>query len=333
MLSASDPTLPAGEPPRPVCQRCGRSVDKDAIGTQVGLCHCMICEVYACRRCWADADGTCPSCGVRYAPAALLAVGAAADAGVATAADAGVATTVGPAGDAGVATAVVTGAVVAGAGGSSAPGRRPDIRAPLAIGTLVVALALLGLAFGGPLGSTAGSLEATPTPALGVVASAASDATGSPSVAPSGDAIATRKPSSVPTSTDRATPDGTATTDDASREPPRATATATPAGRSGPTPPPAATPTPTPVPTPTPTPTATPRPTPTPSPTPSCKLVPNLVGSTVTAARAAWTVAGFTGALQQVRGPNSWYVKSQDPLAGACVAVSSSMSVTTAKTP
>ena len=78
---------------------------------------------------------------------------------------------------------------------------------------------------------------------------------------------------------------------------------------------------------------ATPRPTPTPAPTPSCKEVPNLVGSTVTAARAAWTAAGFTGALQQVRRPNLWYVKSQDPSAGACVAVSSSMSVTTAKTP
>ena len=156
MLSAPDPTLPAGEPPRPVCQRCGRSVDKDAIGAQVGLCHCMICEVYACRWCWADGDGTCPSCGVRYAPAAVLAVAAG--------------------GRPGVATAVVAGAVVAGAGGpstgavvaSAGPstvGRRPDIRAPLAIGTLVVALALLGLAFGGPLGSTAGSTEATPTPA------------------------------------------------------------------------------------------------------------------------------------------------------------------------
>ena len=131
----------------------------------------------------------------------------------------------------------------------------------------------------------------------------------------------------MPTSTDRATPDGTTTTDGATPEPPAATAT--PAGRSGPTPPPTATPPPTPIPTPK----ATPRPTPTPAPTPSCKEVPNLVGSTVTAARAAWTAAGFTGALQQVRGPNSWYVKSQDPSAGACVAVSSSMSVTTAKTP
>ena len=200
MLSAPDPALPAGEPPRPVCQRCGRSVDKDAIGAQVGLCHCMVCEVYACRWCWADADGTCPSCGVRYAPAALLAVG--------------------PADDPGVATAVVAGAVgLAGASGSAMAVRRPDIRAPLAIGTLVVALAVLGLAFGGPLGSTAGSIEATPTPALAVIAGDAQNATGSPAAAPSGDAIASETPSAVPTSTARV-PEATAAPDGSTPEPP-----------------------------------------------------------------------------------------------------------------
>ena len=55
-------------------------------------------------------------------------------------------------------------------------GRRPDIRAPLAIGTLVVALALLGLAFGGPLGSTAGRRSDT-APALAVIASDGSNPT------------------------------------------------------------------------------------------------------------------------------------------------------------
>ena len=301
MLSAPEPTLPPGQPPPPVCQRCGRSVEVGAIGAQVGLCHCMICEVYACRWCWADADGTCPSCGVRYAPAALLAVG--------------------PADDAGVASAVATGAVVAGAGGPSAPGRRPDIRAPLAIGTLVVALALLGLAFGGPLGSTAGFTEATPTPALAVVASPASDATGSPSVNPSVDAIASEAPIPRPTSRTRR-PDSTATTDGNTPEPPTAAPT------------PAATPAPTPRPTATPvrTPSPTPRPTPTPQPTPSCKVVPELVGSTVAAARAAWTAAGFTGAFSPL-GHNAAIVTKQNHAAGACLAPSTTVTVEYAKAP
>lgn len=313
MLSAPDPALPSGEPPRPVCQRCGRSVDESAIGAQVGLCHCMVCEVYGCRWCWADADGTCPSCGVRYAPAALLAVL--------------------PADDPAAATAVVAGAAaLAGGRGAAMAGRRPDIRAPLAIGTLVVALAVLGLAFGGPLGSTAGSIEVTPTPALAVIAGDESNAPGSPSAAPSGDAIASDHASSTPTSTDRtrggtATPDGTPTTDGSSPEPPAATAT--PAGRSGPTPPPTATPAPTPVPTPTPT----PRPTPTPDPTPSCEVVPNLVGSTVAAARTAWTAAGFTGSFAPAKGHDAWIVQTQSQGAGGCLPVATAITVTAARTP
>jgi len=300
VLSAPDPALPAGEPPRPVCQRCGRSVDEGAIGAQVGLCHCMVCEVYGCRWCWADADGTCPSCGVRYAPAALLAVG--------------------PADDTGPATAVVAGAVSLAGGSGPMAGRRPDIRAPLAIGTLVVALAVLGLAFGGPLGSTAGSIESTPTPALAIIASNEPNATGSPAAAPSG-AIASGAPSGAPTSTARVH-DSSAAPGGSTPEPLAVTPTSTPTA-------PTATPAPTPVPTPRPT----PRPTPTPSPTPSCKVVPNFVGMKVTQARTEWSGAGFTGALQQVRGPDSWYVKTQDPLSGACVSASSGMTVTTAKVP
>jgi hypothetical protein len=301
VLSAPDPALPPGEPPRPVCQRCGRSVDESTIGAQVGLCHCLVCEVYACRGCWADADGTCPSCGVRYAPAALRAVG--------------------PADDPGVATAVVTGAVVAGAGGPSTPGRRPDIRAPLAIGTLVVALALLGLAFGGPLGSTAGSTGATPTPALAVVASAASDPTSSPSAASPGDALASEAPTSVPISTARV-PDSTATTEGSTPTPP--TATSTPATTPAPTPRPTATRAPTPRPT--------PRPTPTPDPTPSCKVVPELVGSTVAAARTAWAAAGFTGTFNPA-GHNTAIVQKQNQTAGACLGASSTVTVEYAKAP
>ena len=194
-------------------------------------------------------------------------------------------------------------------------GRRPDIRAPLAIGTLVVALALLGLAFGGPLGSTVGSIGATPTPALAVIPSDASNATGSPSAGPSGDAIASEAPSGVPDSP--VAPDGS------TPEPPAAT----PDGRSGPTPPPTATPAPTPVPTPRPT----PRRTPTPSPTPSCKVVPNLVGSTVAAARTAWTAAGFTGALSPTLGHNAAIVTTQDRSVGACLAPSTTVTIEYAK--
>jgi hypothetical protein len=301
MLSAPDPGLPPGEPPRPVCQRCGRSVDEGAIGAQVGLCHCMICEVYACRWCWADGDGTCPSCGVRYAPAALLAVGQADELGVATAVVTGAVVA-----DAGEPS---TSAVVAGAGALSTLGRRPDIRAPLAIGTLVVALALLGLAFGGPLGSTAGSIGATPTPAFAVVAGTGSDATGSPSAAASsGDGIGSSAPSAVPTSTGRlpaSTP-----------EPP--TATPTPAVTSAPAPRTTATPVRTPRPT--------AKPTPTPQPTPTCKVVPQLVGSTVGAARAAWTAAGFTGAFSPL-GHNAAIVTKQNHAAGACLAASTTITV------
>jgi hypothetical protein len=305
VLSAPDPALPAGEPPRAVCQRCGRPVDEGAIGTQVGLCHCMVCEVYACRWCWADADGTCPSCGVRYAPAALLAVG--------------------PVDDPGVATAVVAGAVgLAGASGSAMAGRRPDIRAPLAIGTLVVALAVLGLAFGGPLGSTAGSIEATPSPALAVTDSDAPGATGSPAATPSGDAIASEAPSGVPTPTVRA-PGTTTAPDGSTPEPLAVTPTSIPTAT--PTPPPTATPAPTPVPTPRPT----PRPTPTPSPTPSCEVVPNLVGSTVAAARTAWTAAGFTGAFSPTLGHNAAIVTTQDRSVGACLAPSTTVTVGYAK--
>ena len=126
-------------------------------------------------------------------------------------------------------------------------GRRPDIRAPLAIGTLVVALALLGLAFGGPLGSTAGSTEATPTPALAVIASDASNPTGSPASAPSGDAIASQAPSTVPTST-ASGPEVTAAPDGSTPEPLAVTPTSTPIAT--PTPPPTATPAPTPCPRP-----------------------------------------------------------------------------------
>ena len=83
--------IPAsGEPPAAVCPRCGRRVDMATIGPRVGLCHCPVCEVYACRWCWAGAEDACPICGVSYGPAAVAprraAAAAVAGAGIAAAA-------------------------------------------------------------------------------------------------------------------------------------------------------------------------------------------------------------------------------------------------------
>src|SRR6478735_7638123 len=89
--------IPAsGEPPAAVCPRCGRRVDMATIGPRVGLCHCPVCEVYACRWCWAGAEDACPICGVSYGPAAVAprqaAAVAVAGAGIAAAATAAPAT-------------------------------------------------------------------------------------------------------------------------------------------------------------------------------------------------------------------------------------------------
>ena len=56
--------IPAsGEPPAAVCPRCGRRVDMATIGPRVGLGHCPVCEVYACRWCWAGAEDAVRSAG------------------------------------------------------------------------------------------------------------------------------------------------------------------------------------------------------------------------------------------------------------------------------
>jgi TadE-like protein len=73
-----------------------------------------------------------------------------------------------------------------------------------------------------------------------------------------------------------------------------------------------------------------------PTPTPggcSDKIVPNLVGQTVAAARAAWTLAGFTGAFSPSSGSNAETVTTQttSPLPsspGACLVATASVSVT-----
>lgn len=90
--------------------------------------------------------------------------------------------------------------------------------------------------------------------------------------------------------------------------------------------------TPTPAPTATPTPAGTPTPTATPTATPSCQVVPNLVGMTVSQARAAWTGAGFTGSFTPANGQTNKTVTNQvtSPASapGQCIAASASVTVT-----
>lgn len=98
------------------------------------------------------------------------------------------------------------------------------------------------------------------------------------------------------------------------------------------TPAPTATPTPTPTPSASSSPTPTPTPTPTASPTPSCRIVPNLVGLKVSAARSAWTAAGFTGSFSPSNGQNNKTVTNQvtnpSSAPGQCIAATASVTVT-----
>ena len=125
MSASVSGALPAsGAPPEPLCQHCGRRVDASAIGTSVGLCHCPSCQGYACRWCWAEAPGVCPMCAIPFSVAAAASV------------------------------AVHRPAAAAAA--------RPDRRAPVAAGTLVLAVALLALVLGGgtrPAGGVEGAVS------------------------------------------------------------------------------------------------------------------------------------------------------------------------------
>jgi Flp pilus assembly protein TadG len=110
--------------------------------------------------------------------------------------------------------------------------------------------------------------------------------------------------------------------------------TPSPAPTPVPTPSPSPSPSPTPTPAPTaaatPTPTATPLPTP--SPSPSCRLVPTLEGFTVSAARAKWTAAGFTGPFTPASGQTNKTVIKQTTnpasIPGDCIPPNSSVTVT-----
>lgn len=284
-----------GDPPPPFCPRCARAVDMASIGPQVGLCHCLSCQRYACRWCWLKARGRCPMCAAPYE---------------------------------------VWTAAAAGAGGTAVAARvarrrrKLDRRAAAAI-AMVAALAVVvswatASAFG-LMGAAGGADVRSSPPALngGDVSSANPSSSGGASGEPS--ASASGLPSGSPAVSARP-----GQTPSAGAETPAPGATPTPAATATPAVTPAPTPRTTPPPTPRPTPTPTPRPTPT--PTPGCIAVPNLVGLTVSAARNTWIGAGFTGDFSSTPTKNGNYiVDGQTPGAGACVAPASSMVVTSHK--
>ena len=71
-----------------------------------------------------------------------------------------------------------------------------------------------------------------------------------------------------------------------------------------------------------------PLPPPVPCTDPPNKVVPNLVGLTVSQARAAWTAAGFTGSFTPANGHNGQTVTGQIPDVGACRPPTQSVVVT-----
>jgi hypothetical protein len=301
-------TPASGEPPAPVCQRCGRRVDMEAIGPRVGLCHCPVCELYACPWCWAAADGGCPICAYSYAvaaiaPAAAVAAVAPAAAAAATAANAA---------------AAATAATAGGRPGTTTP-RPKDLRAPVAAGTIVLAIALLIINIGAafrPTGGLDGNLAGSETGGSASPSAAVSAASTGPTGFSPSPTAATTNPTASSTSGQAVGPP---------------TVPGTPAPTATPAPTPTPTPKPTPAPTPKPTPAPTPRPTPapTPQPTPACKTVPNLIGKTLAAARSAWKAAGFTGALTSTNGKKGQLiVQTQNRTPGACMPASTTITVT-----
>jgi hypothetical protein len=197
-----------------------------SIGPQVGLCHCLSCQRYACRWCWLKARGKCPMCAAPYE--------------------------------------VWTAAAASGVAVTRAARRRRrklDRRAVAAIAAFAVVVSWLTVSAFGMFGS-AGGLDSRSSPP-GIAAGGGSGGSGgasgsaggsagpfsSASDGATGSADASDRPGATP-------PAGTETAAPGTTPEPTPLPTATPP----------VTPQPTPRPTPTPTPRPTPPPTPTPTP-------------------------------------------------------------------
>jgi len=293
----TDPRVdtPYGDPPPPVCPRCARRVDMEAIGPQVGLCHCLSCQRYACRWCWLKARGRCPMCAAPYE------VWGAAGA-----------------------------AVVA-----ARPRRRRrklDRRAAAVLIALIAILSVVSLTTIGWLGSVGGAEgRATARPVVGAGGSPTGPGSslanaGDPTASAGASGSPSKDPTDQPGASGRSNPTpapGNETAAPAATAGPTPTAVPTPRSTSRPTP----------VPTPRPTPVPTPRPTPAPTPTPiPCVTVPDLAGLTVANAKLDWTSAGFTGRLtSNPSGHGNYIVDSQSLAAGSCRPPTSTITVTSHK--
>ncbi len=292
----------SGEPASPFCQVCLVRSDPAAIGHKVGLCHCSSCGAYSCRWCWADAAGVCPACAFPFAVEAVpAAVGV-------------------------VALAVTRRVRIASVL------RRMDARRSIAGGALAVVAVVLAVTLAGGIRTTGGVEGAIYVPSDGAGSIARSSSAPSGSGRATGTAGASVGPTTAASAPVRPNP-----TPQGQNGGPPPTRTSTPTANPGPTsqptavPTPRATPapTPTPRPTPRPTPGPTPTPTPTPKPTPTCLTVPSLVGKNVSAARAAWTAAGFTGSFTPLNGHDAKIVKTQNQTPGSCLPADTAIVVTT----
>jgi PASTA domain-containing protein len=211
-----------------------------------------------------------------------------------------------------VATAAAAAAPVALEGRTRSLGRG-GTAVMLTFGGLMVVLALV-LTLGGGLPLNAGSANPSAPPVGAAGTDTASSTAGAPSVGASGSAIGgVGTPGVTPRPNDTGAAGGGPTTPPVGPAP-----TPAPTPKGAPTPPPTIAPTPRPTPRP---------PTPTPTPVPTCKTVPDLVGKTVSSARAAWTAAGFAGAFLP-KGHGASIVTGQSQTPGACLPATATMTVT-----
>jgi hypothetical protein len=185
----------------------------------------------------------------------------------------------------------------------------------------VIAVSILALTLGGGFHPTSGIDAAVPTATAALIAEASGSRSPETTAGarPSSTASA---PSASSTPEQPEAAEGTEPPVVAETTPTTGQTTAQPADPRGRTATPAPTPLRTPRPTATPTRAPTPAPTPitTPVATPAaCKVVPEMVGNTVAAARNAWKAAGFSGAFMPIHGHDTMIVQKQDQTAGACL--------------